>query len=51
MKGLIKFDDFITESLDQAEERFNVIDRSFMLLMEDFKKIAMHIENVENGDL
>ena len=30
------------EPLDLAEERFNVIDRSFILLLEDFQKLALH---------
>lgn len=30
------------EPLVSADERFNVIDRSFILLLEDFKKLAYY---------
>ena len=33
------------EPLSCAEERFNVIDRSFILLLDDFKKLALYFKD------
>ena len=35
---------FMDEPLSCAEERFNVIDRSFILLLDDFKKLALYFK-------
>lgn len=38
---------FMEEPLSNAEERFNVIDRSFILLVDDFKKLALYFKESE----
>ncbi len=38
---------FMEEPLSSAEERFNVIDRSFILLLDDFKKLALYFKESE----
>ena len=40
---------FMDEELDLAEERFSVIDRSFVLLIEDWDKIMTHFKNKEEN--
>ena len=38
---------FMEEPLSNAEEIFNVIDRSFILLLDDFKKLALYFKESE----
>lgn len=39
--------DFMAEPLHQSEERLNVIDRSFILLLDDFDKLAVHFSEAD----
>jgi len=38
-----KYENFFEEELDLVEERFNVIDGSFIPLLEDWDKIVQHL--------
>ena len=38
---------FMEEQLDLPEERFNVIDRSFVMILEDWDKILYHFSITE----
>jgi hypothetical protein len=55
LQSLTRLPSFMTEKLESAEERFNVIDRTFILLIEDFQKVALHFtesdSDVETADL